>query len=104
MPPYNLTDRSHEAVLTYCAANSIGLIPWFPLASGDLARPGGLVDQIATAHGETTGQVALAWLLRHSPVILPIPGTGRIAHAKENAAAAGLNLTPDEIALRDAVA
>ncbi|MFK3664119.1 hypothetical protein ACI2JN_02530 [Ochrobactrum teleogrylli] len=55
MPPYNLTDRSHEAVLTYCAANSIGFIPWFPLASGDLARPGGLVDQIATAHGATTG-------------------------------------------------
>src|SRR5258708_6469670 len=98
---YNLIDRSSEDVLAYCAANNIGFIPWFPLAAGELTRPGGLVDRIASAHGATTGQVALAWLLHRSPVILPIPGTLRVAHLEENVAAAGLSLTSDEIAELD---
>ncbi len=99
---YNLVDRGSEDVLVYCAANNIGFIPWFPLAAGELTRPGNLVDRIASAHGATTGQVALAWLLQRSPVILPIPGTLRVAHLEENVAAAGLSLTPEEIAELDA--
>jgi aryl-alcohol dehydrogenase-like predicted oxidoreductase len=101
---YNLVDRGSEDVLAYCAANNIGFIPWFPLAAGELTRPGGLVDRIASAHGATTGQVALAWLLQRSPVILPIPGTLRVAHLEENVAAAGLSLTPEEIVELDAAA
>jgi aryl-alcohol dehydrogenase-like predicted oxidoreductase len=101
---YNLTDRNSEDVLTYCAANKIGFIPWFPLASGELTRPGGIVDRIAKAHGATAGQVALAWLLHHSPAVLPIPGTVQIAHLEENIAAAGLSLTPSEIGELDAAA
>ena len=101
---YNLVDRGSEEVLIYCAANSIGFIPWFPLAAGELIQPGGLVDRIATARGATTGQVALAWLLQRSPVILPIPGTVQVAHLEENVAAAGLSLTPEEVAELDAAA
>ena len=99
---YNLVDRDSEAVLAYCAANTIGFIPWFPLAAGKLTRPGGMVDRIAKAHGATAGQVALAWLLQHSPVILPIPGTLRVAHLEENVAAAALSLRPEEIGALDA--
>ena len=101
---YNLVDRSSEDVLAYCAANNIGFIPWFPLAAGKLTQPGGVVARIAEAHGATGGQVALAWLLQHSPVILPIPGTLQVAHLEENVAAAGLSLTPEEIAELDAAA
>jgi pyridoxine 4-dehydrogenase len=101
---YNLVDRGREDVLAYCAANNIGFIPWFPLAAGELIRPGGRVDRIARAHGATTGQVALAWLLQRSPVILPIPGTLRVAHLEENVAAAGLSLTLEEFAKLDAAA
>ena len=101
---YNLVDRGSEDVLAYCAANNIGFIPWFPLAAGELIQPGGLVDRIARARGATTGQVALAWLLRRSPVILPIPGTLQVAHLEENVAAAGLSLTPDEFVELDAAA
>jgi aryl-alcohol dehydrogenase-like predicted oxidoreductase len=101
---YNLTDRHNEKVLAYCAANQIGFIPWFPLAAGELTRPGGLVDRIAKAHGATGGQIALAWLLQRSSVTLPIPGTGRVAHLEENVAAALLSLTPAEIAQLDAAA
>jgi pyridoxine 4-dehydrogenase len=101
---YNLVDRGSEDVLAYCAANSIGFIPWFPLAAGELIQPGGLVDRIARARGATTGQVALAWLLQRSPVILPIPGTLQVAHLEENVAAAGLSLTPEEFAELDAAA
>jgi aryl-alcohol dehydrogenase-like predicted oxidoreductase len=88
-------------VLAYCAANGIGFIPWFPLAAGKLTEPGGSVDRIAKAHRVTVGQVALAWLLQHSPVILPIPGTLRVAHLDENVAAATLSLTREEIAELD---
>lgn len=94
---YNLTDRGSEDVLAYCEAHDIGFIPWFPLAAGDLAQPGALVDRIATAHNATPGQVALAWLLQHSPVMLPIPGTGSVAHLEENTEAAALVLTEAEM-------
>ena len=99
---YNLVDRNSEDVLAYCTANKIGFIPWFPLAAGKLTRPGGVVDRIAKAHDATPGQIALAWLLEHSPVILPIPGTLRVAHLEENVAAAALALSSEEIGELDA--
>lgn len=99
---YNLVDRGSEDVLAYCAANDIGFIPWFPLAAGKLTRPGALVDRIAKAHGATASQVALAWLLRHNRVILPIPGTLHVSHLEENVAAARLSLTPKDIRQLDA--
>jgi pyridoxine 4-dehydrogenase len=95
---YNLTERKSEDVLEHCEANGIGFIPWFPLAAGKLAEPGGPVAEIAEAHGATGGQVALAWLLARSPVMLPIPGTGSIEHLEENVAAAELELGDDELA------
>jgi pyridoxine 4-dehydrogenase len=101
---YNLTNRGSEDVLEYCEEQGIGFIPWFPLAAGDLAKPGGPVAEIAEAHDATTGQVALAWLLQRSPVMLPIPGTGSVEHLEENVAAAGLELTGDEVAELDAAA
>jgi aryl-alcohol dehydrogenase-like predicted oxidoreductase len=101
---YNLVDRGSESVLAYCAANNIGFIPWFPLAAGELTEPDGVVDRVAEAHGATAGQVALAWLLQHSPVTLPIPGTLHVAHLEENVAAASVSLTPKEIAELDRAA
>ena len=95
---YNLTDRRSEAVLQHCEAAGIGFIPWAPLADGDLARPGGPVDRVAGATGGTPSQVALAWLLAKSPVMLPIPGTASVAHLEENCAAASLSLTGDQVA------
>jgi aryl-alcohol dehydrogenase-like predicted oxidoreductase len=99
---YSLVDRDSDDVLAACDAAGIGFIPWFPLAAGDLARPGGPVAEIAEAHGATAGQVALAWLLQHSEVMLPIPGTGSVEHLEENVAAAELELSPDEVARLDA--
>ena len=101
---YNLGDRGSEDVLAYCTANSIGFIPWFPLGAGELTRTQGLVARIASAHRATASQVALAWLLHRSPVILPIPGTLRVAHLEENVSAASLSLRPEEIAELDAAA
>ena len=98
---YNLADRKSEDVVDYCAANGIGFIPWYPLAAGELNRRGGAVARIAKAHNVTGAQVALAWLLRHSPVMLPIPGTPRVAHLKENVAAADVSLTSEDMALLD---
>jgi pyridoxine 4-dehydrogenase len=98
---YNLSDRQHEDVLQYCEQERIGFIPWFPLAAGKLAQPGGAVAEIAEAHDATAGQVALAWLLQHSPVMLPIPGTSSVEHLEENAAAGALRLTDDEVARLD---
>jgi len=95
---YNLADRADEAVLDYCEANGIGFIPWFPLAAGDLAKPGGVVDRLAKAKGATPGQIALAWMLKRSPVMLPIPGTSRVAHLEENVAGAAVALTDEEFA------
>ena len=101
---FNLMDRGSEPVLAYCAANNIGFIPWFPLEAGELTRPGGLVDRVAKARGATAGQVALAWLLQRSPVILPIPGTVRVAHLEQNVAASSLSLTSEEVAELDTAA
>lgn len=100
---YNLVDRGSEDVLAYCTANQIGFIPWFPLAAGGLTKQGGVVERIARAHDATPGQIALAWLLQRSPVVLPIPGTLRVSHLEENVAAANLSLTPDEVARLDTV-
>jgi aryl-alcohol dehydrogenase-like predicted oxidoreductase len=100
---YNLVDRASANVLKHCAAHGIGFIPWFPLAAGELTQSGD-IDRIARAHGATAGQIALAWLLHSSPVMLPIPGTLRVAHLEENVAAAGLSLSPQEVAELDSVA
>lgn len=94
---YNLIDRQSEPVLEYCQANGIGFIPWFPIASGQLARPGGVVDRIAKAVGATPAQVAIAWLLQRSPVMLPIPGTSTVRHLEENCAAALVKLTDEQM-------
>jgi len=94
---YNVEDRHSEDVLEACEREGIGFIPWFPLAMGDLARPGGPLDKAARAHDATPGQVALAWLLARSRVTLPIPGTSSVEHLEENAAAADLSLTDDEV-------
>ena len=92
-----LVDRAAEDVLDHCEANGIAFIPWAPIASGDLAKPGGALDQVKNDHpGVTTSQLALAWLLRRSPVMVPIPGTGSVAHPEENLAAAEVQLTDEE--------
>jgi pyridoxine 4-dehydrogenase len=101
---YNLGDRADEDVLDYCEREGIGFIPWYPLAAGDLAKPGGPVDEVAKAHGATPGQVALAWVLKRSPVMLPIPGTGRVAHLEENVAAAKVELSDEEFRQLDQAA
>jgi pyridoxine 4-dehydrogenase len=93
---YNLADRRAEDVLDVCEDEGLGFIPWFPLAAGNLAEPGGPLDRAARALDATPSQVALAWLLRRSPVMLPIPGTGSVAHLEENMAAASLEL-PDDV-------
>lgn len=98
---YNLVDRGSESVLDYCAQQNIGFIPWFPLAAGELVQEGGIVDTIAKAHKATPGQVALAWLLKRSPVMLPIPGTSKTKHLEENTAAASLVLSDAEFAQLD---
>ena len=99
---YNLVDRMSEAVLDYCEAHGIGFIPWFPLAAGNLAKPGGIVDRIAGRHKATPGQIALAWTLKRSSVMLPIPGTSKVKHLEENVAAAGIELSDEEFAELDA--
>jgi pyridoxine 4-dehydrogenase len=93
---YNLTTRTAEPLLDAATSQGIGFIPWFPLASGPLAAPGGPLQKIADAHGATPSQLALAWLLKRSPVVLPIPGTSKVAHLEENVAAAGISLTDEE--------
>ena len=98
---YNFADRSSEDVLDYCEKHGIGFIPWFPLGAGDLAKPGSALDAIAHAHEATPGQIALAWLLQRSPVMLPIPGTSKVAHLEENIAAADIKLTAAEFTSLD---
>jgi pyridoxine 4-dehydrogenase len=93
---YNLATRDDEDVLEHAEREGIGFIPWFPIATGELARDGGPLDQIAQDHGASPAQLALAWLLRRSPVLLPIPGTSTVAHLDENVAAAEIELTDDE--------
>jgi aryl-alcohol dehydrogenase-like predicted oxidoreductase len=99
---YNLTNRQSEDVLEYCEANGIGFIPWFPLAAGQLARPGGPLDDVAARVGATHTQVALAWLLHRSPVMLPIPGTGSVHHLEDNMRAASVALDEADVRSLDA--
>jgi pyridoxine 4-dehydrogenase len=100
---YNVADRGSEAVLKYCEAHGIGFIPWYPLGAGELTRPGSVLAEIARAHDTTPGQIAVAWLLARSPVIIPIPGTSKVAHLEENVTAAAIQLTPAEYDALDAV-
>jgi aryl-alcohol dehydrogenase-like predicted oxidoreductase len=93
---YNLADRASEPVFEYCAAEDIGFIPWFPVATGELARRGGPLDNIARGLGATPAQLALAWLLHGAPVMLPIPGTSSVAHLEENVAAAAVRLSNEQ--------
>ncbi|MCU1514045.1 MAG: ydbC3 [Microbacteriaceae bacterium] len=95
---YNLADRASEDVLDYAEANGIAFIPWFPLATGKLAKAGGPLDAAAKTHDATPSQLALAWLLRRSPVILPIPGTSSVEHLDDNTAAALIELSDEEFA------
>jgi aryl-alcohol dehydrogenase-like predicted oxidoreductase len=93
---YNLSDRQHEDVVEYCTKHKLAFIPWFPVASGKLAKPGGKLDAVAKRHGATVSQLSIAWLLHHSPVMLPIPGTSSVAHLEENIAAASVKLSDAE--------
>jgi aryl-alcohol dehydrogenase-like predicted oxidoreductase len=93
---YNISDRQHEDVVEYCTKNKLAFIPWFPVAAGKLAKPGGKLDTVAKAHGATISQISLAWLLHRSPVMLPIPGTSSVGHLEENVAAAGVKLSDAE--------
>jgi pyridoxine 4-dehydrogenase len=94
---YNLDDRHSEDVLEACEAEGIGFLPWYPLATGRLADPGGPLDRIAREHDATPAQIALAWLLARSPVMLPIPGTSSVEHLEENVAATRIELSQDEV-------
>lgn len=98
---YNLVDRTSEDVLDYCTEKGIGFIPWYPLAAGDLAKPGSLLDTIARKYDAAPSQVALAWVLKRSPVMLPIPGTSKVKHLEENVAAVDITLTDEEFVALD---
>ena len=98
---YNLIDRGSEAVLDYCEQHNIGFIPWYPLAAGDLAKSGGALDAIVKKTGATPSQIALAWVLKRSPVMLPIPGTSQVAHLEDNVAAAGITLSDEDFKALD---
>lgn len=93
---YNIGDRAHEDVVEYCTKHNIAFIPWFPVAAGQLAKPGGKLDEAAKRHGVTVSQLSLAWLLHHSPVILPIPGTSSLEHLEENIKAQEVTLSDSE--------
>lgn len=101
---YNLTNRASEDVLDHCEAEGIGFIPWYPLASGDLAKPGGVLDAIVHKTGATPSQVALAWVLKRSPVMLPIPGTSKVKHLEDNVRAAEITLSDEDFAALDGAA
>jgi pyridoxine 4-dehydrogenase len=98
---YNLVDRTSEEVLKYCEEHGIGFIPWYPLAAGDLAKPGAVLDAVAKRHRASQSQIALAWLLKRSPVMLPIPGTSKLSHLEENVAAVNVTLTDEEFTSLD---
>ena len=99
---YNLVDRTSEDVLDYCTQQNIGFIPWFPLAAGDLARPGSILDTMAKKYGSHPSQIALAWVLMRSKAMLPIPGTSKVAHLEQNVAAADITLSDEDFAALDA--
>jgi aryl-alcohol dehydrogenase-like predicted oxidoreductase len=101
---YNIADRTSEEMLATCEREGLAFLPWFPLATGDLTNRGSTLDEIARSHSATTRQVALAWLLAHSPVMLPIPGTNSVAHFEENFEAGELELEDDELAALDSLA
>ena len=94
---YNVGNRASEKVVEYCEKHNIGFIPWYPLAAGDLTKEGSALSRIAKAHKATPSQIAIAWLLQRSPVILPIPGTSKVKHLEENVAAAGIQLSKEEM-------
>jgi pyridoxine 4-dehydrogenase len=94
---YNVGDRQHEDVLQYCEKHKLAFIPWFPVAAGKLAQPGGKLDKVAKQHGATVSQLSLAWLLHRSPVTLPIPGTSSVAHLEENLKAADITLSAEDM-------
>ena len=96
---YNLADREWESVLDHCETEGIGFIPWFPLQTGKLAGAGGPLAKVAQAHQATPAQIALAWLLRRSPVMLPIPGTSKVSHLEENMSGGSLSLSDEEVSL-----
>ena len=98
---YNLVDRGSEDVLDYCTRHNIGFIPWFPLAAGNLAAPGSILDGIAKRHRAAPSQIALAWILKRSPVMLPIPGTSKVSHLEENVAAVAVELSDEDFAALD---
>lgn len=100
---YNFADRRSEDVLAYCEAHDIGFIPWYPLAGGDLVKSHPGARKIIEKHGATPSQIALAWLLKRSPVMLPIPGTGKVRHLEENVAAAAINLSDEDFATLDGI-
>lgn len=101
---YNVGDRKHEDVLNYCEQHGIAFIPWFPVAAGKLAQPGGKLDEVAQRHGATVAQLSVAWLLHRSPVMLLIPGTSSVGHLEENMRAAEVRLSPAEMAEIEAAA
>ncbi len=94
---YNVSDRKHEDVLQYCEKHNLAFIPWFPVAAGSLAKPGGPLDKIAKHHNATVAQLSIAWLLHRSPVMLPIPGTSSVAHLEENMKSCEISLSPLEM-------
>ena len=98
---YNLVDRGSEEVLDYCTRHNIGFIPWFPLAAGNLAAPGSILDSIAKRHHAAPSQIALAWILKRSPVMLPIPGTSKVSHLEENVAAVAVELSDEDFLALD---
>ncbi len=100
---FNLANRKSEPVLDYCARNGIGFIPWFPLAAGGLAKPGSQLDRMSATYQASPSQIALAWLLRRSPVMLPIPGTGKVNHLEQNTAAASIKLCDEDFAALNAM-
>jgi len=93
---YNLVTRQSEAVLDYCEEQNIGFIPWFPLAAGSLAKPGSILDELSKKYEASPSQLALAWVLKRSPVMLPIPGTSKVKHLEENVAAAAIKLSDED--------
>jgi pyridoxine 4-dehydrogenase len=94
---YNVGDREHEDVLEYCEEHGLAFIPWYPVAAGKLAQPGGKLDTIAKRHGATVAQLSIAWLLYRSPVMLPIPGTSSVEHLEENMKSAAISLSDAEL-------
>jgi pyridoxine 4-dehydrogenase len=99
---YSLADRQHEGVLAWCESRKIGFLPWYPMSAGKILKrdhpSAQSLTQVASRHGATVAQILLAWLLHRAPVVLPIPGTSRVAHLEENIAAAALKLSPEEFA------